>query len=193
MRCRGLLRAMVFALVGASAVCAWAQPGVNWVGMTIERSDAPETAQYFHVSLARTAASRLGGTWGPYTLVGAIEDYHIDFTLTDADGVEVGFLRGRIGNDSFEGIGTIVPARRPGSSAKQAQVEVKWTLTRGATIPGEHKIFNINDLTDSNLHSTLWRTRQFSLVDSERTRLFTATPNFDLAEPVESLKIPARR
>lgn len=136
---RGLLRALVLALVAAGGSVAAAQPGVDWVGMTMGQFDTPMTAQYAHVSLERTGPSRLGGKWGAYTLVGSIEDFHVDFTLTDASGVDVGFLRGKIGNDAFEGIGTVVPARRPGSPVAPAPVEVKWTLTRGAAMPREHK------------------------------------------------------
>ena len=153
MSCRGLLRALVFCWMAASASLAVAQPGVDWVAMTMGQFDTPETAQFAHVSLERTAASRLGGKWGAYTLVGSIEDSHIDFTLTDAGGAEVGFLRGTIGNDSFAGIGTIVPVRRPGATAAPPPVEVKWTLTRGATTPTEHKTFTYEPLSYYGVYS----------------------------------------
>jgi acetamidase/formamidase len=143
---------MVLALsVGGSL--AWAQPGVDWVGMTMGQFDTPETAQYAHVTLIRTAASRLGGTWGAYTLVGAIEDSHIDFTLTDVNGAEVGFLRGTIGQDMFSGIGTIIPARRPGSTAAQPQVEVKWTLTRGKVPPSAPKVHTYEPVSYYGVYS----------------------------------------
>ena len=148
MGCRGSLWAMMLALlVAAGGRVASAQPGVDWIGMTMGQYDSPLTAQYAHVTLARAGASRLSGTWGPYSMVGSIEDSHIDFTLTDATGAEAGFLRGTIGNDMFSGIGTIMPARRPGATGAPAQVEVKWTVTRGAVAPAEHKTYNYEPLS----------------------------------------------
>ena len=152
MRCRGLLRALVFCLA-ASGSLAVAQPGVDWVGMTMGQFDTPESAQYVHVSLERTAANRLGGKWGAYTLVGAIEDFHVDFTLTDASGAEVGFLRGDIGNDKFAGHGSILPARRAGGMAAATPTQVSWTLTRGAVMPAEHKTYNYEPLSYYGIYS----------------------------------------
>ncbi len=145
---RGLLRAVLLGLLAVSGGgVAVAQPGVDWVGMTMGQFDTPLSAQYAHVTLARAGGSRLSGTWGAYTLVGSIEDSHIDFTLTDANGGEAGFLRGTIGNDMFTGIGTIVPARRPNAPGPAAPVEVKWTVTRGAAAPAEHKTYTYEPLS----------------------------------------------
>jgi amidase len=151
----GLLRAVVLGLVAAaigSGVAA-AQPGVDWVARMMGPFDSAETAQYAHVTLERTAANRLGGTWGPYKLVGSIEDFHIDFTLTDASGAEVGFLRGDIGNDTFVGHGSMIPARRPGQTVAPPPVQVAWTLTRGAKAPVEHKAYDYEPVSYYGIYS----------------------------------------
>ena len=153
MRRRGLVRAVMLALVVGAGTLAAAQPGVDWVAKTMGPFDSPETAQYAHVTLERTAANRLGGTWGPYTLVGSIEDFHIEFTLTDASGAEAGALRGDIRDDYFIGHGSMIPARRPGQTVAQPPIAVSWTLTRGAVAPAGHKTYDYEPVSYYGVYS----------------------------------------
>lgn len=110
----------------------------DWVGQITGPFDSQYTAQYNHVML-KAEGAKLTGTWGSYAMTGTVAGEKISISLTDSSGRPAGTLAGKAEGDAFSGTGSVVPARRAGSSGGMAPAQppqdVTWKLTRPAAPP----------------------------------------------------------
>jgi len=126
---RRLVQAVVLTLVLAIGQLGFADdPSGEWVGQMMNKTETAATAPLIKVTL-KSMGSRLSGMWGSYTLTGSIEEGHVELMLSDASGAMIAQMRGRVGDGTFYGNGSVQP---PPGSASGEWTAVSWTLRRPA-------------------------------------------------------------
>lgn len=118
----------------------------EWVGRITGPFDSQYTAQYSHVML-KSAAGKISGTWGTYAVTGTLDGDKLNLALADASGAHAGTLTGSAAGETFDGKGSVVPARRVSAatgtmSAAQPPQDVTWQLTRPAAPPSTPQTYN---------------------------------------------------
>jgi amidase len=132
-------------LVGAAAIAHTAfaaDISGEWVGQITGPFDSQYTAQYNHVML-KADGDKVAGTWGTYIVTGSLAGDKLSLSLTDTTGAQAGMLTGIAATEEFDGVGSVVPARRAGGMGMaQPPQDVTWKLTRPATPPGTQQNYN---------------------------------------------------
>ena len=134
--CRAVL---LMAATAIAHVALAADLSGEWVGQITGPFDSQYTAQYNHVML-KSAAGKVSGMWGTYTVTGSLAGDKLNLSLADASGAPAGTLTGNAMGDAFDGKGSVVPARRVSAATSsmapaQPPQDVTWKLTRPAAAP----------------------------------------------------------